>query len=394
MRTALLSLLALAAPLRAADLSTLPGKSVSGDVSAVGQAGVTLKTAAGDVAVPAAEALVLDLKTPTAEADATQKVYLVELIDGSQVFATAVGMGPDTLTLTTSVGELAVPLVKLAWLLRDAQDAQNRQALSGMLSKRGRSDLLLVRKGPGVFDAVEGTVSGGDAAAGTVKFDAANGAGQKPRLSRIAGLIFSAPAPGGLEEPLCRVYDTRRNVLVAKSVEYAGKDVKVVTAAGLAVTYPSLAALSKVDFSKGKVSFLSDLTASRVSGGDGLVPAAFAFRKDRKLNGRPIALGGQPHAKGLTLAAGTEVSYDLAGEFQEFRALVGVDDAVLEGRASATLRVEGDGRELLVAEVKKKSPPARVAVPVRDVRTLRIQVLGGGPGLVEQVTLADAKVSK
>jgi hypothetical protein len=86
-------------------------------------------------------------------------------------------------------------------------------------------------------------------------------------------------------------------------------------------------------------------------------------------------MGGTTYAKGLALAATTEVEYDLGGEYRDLRLIAGFDDAV-SGGGPVVLRIEGDGKELtrqtLARQGRRVSVP--IVVPVKDVRRLTITV--------------------
>ncbi len=67
--------------------------------------------------------------------------------------------------------------------------------------------------------------------------------------------------------------------------------------------------VARLDFNIGKLTFLSDLEPAKVveRSGIGLITH---YRKDANLDGEPILLEKQ-HAKGLSLHAHTELSYQL-----------------------------------------------------------------------------------
>jgi len=173
----------------------------------------------------------------------------------------------------------------------------------------------------------------------------------------------------------------------------------VTTVSGARITLPDAKTLAKLDFSRGKLAYLSDLNPTRetmtLATEDDDQYARFArYRKDLNLDNQPIKLSGKQFAKGVALHAGTMLIYPLGGDYKEFRAVLGVDDGV-ETESRVDVIIEGDGRELFRGQVKAKDPPKPLAVDVRGVRDLRIIVRA--TGLLDfgaQVALADAKVSK
>ncbi len=93
--------------------------------------------------------------------------------------------------------------------------------------------------------------------------------------------------------------------------------------AGCRVEYP-LALVARLDYTKDKLAFLSDLEPVKV-----VEKSSFDridhYRRDKNLDDTPLRLGGKNHPKGLALHAYTELVYDLDGKYKEFKALLGVD---------------------------------------------------------------------
>src|SRR5207248_8436974 len=127
-------------------------------------------------------------------------------------------------------------------------------------------------------------------------------------LDRLHGLIFYR-SDVAMETPLCRVHDTEGNTLVAAKLAFAGTDQLVLTTSFGAKVALKREGLAKLDFNIGKLTYLSDLEPVKVieRSGIGLVSH---YRKDANLDGEPILLEKQ-HAKGLSLHAHTELSYNL-----------------------------------------------------------------------------------
>jgi hypothetical protein len=110
-----------------------------------------------------------------------------------------------------------------------------------------------------------------------------------------------------------------------------GLAVTTVAGARVAVKEPKL--LARLDFSKGKLAFLSDLTPTRdavtlATEDDDLYARFIRYRKDLNLDNGAIRLGGKQFPKGVTLHAGTQLTYDVGGDYKELRASLGVDDGV------------------------------------------------------------------
>ncbi len=392
--TTLLAALALSA---GADLHTLSGKTVSGELVGLDRQTAVVRTAAGDtVRVPVADLLQLTL--PPTEAPPKGAHTAVELTDGSVLLCSAVAVkgGTFELTMIDNV-PVQVPVSAVFTILHDAHDPKLRQDWQDFLSKRGRLDMVVVRAdeklnglegtfGPGSGDAIEFTPS-------------ATGQKRSVRLARAQGLIFVQKPNPDAPAPLCKLTDAVGNLLVAADVVLNADGLTVTTVSGVRVTLPDAKRLAKLDFSKGKLAYLSELTPTRqavtlATEDDDLYARFVRYRKDANLDNGPLRLGGKPYAKGIALHAGTQLTFAIGGEYKEFRAVLGVDDGV-ETESRVEVVIEGDGRELFRGQTSRKDPPRPLALDVRGVRDLRVSVRATGLlDLGAQAALADAKVSK
>jgi hypothetical protein len=67
----------------------------------------------------------------------------------------------------------------------------------------------------------------------------------------------------------------------------------------------------------------------------------------------------------------------------------------VQGDSHVKVTIEGDGKELLTAEINRKDEPRAITLDVKNVKQLRIVVASTGLlDLGNHVCLADAKVSK
>jgi hypothetical protein len=216
-------------------------------------------------------------------------------------------------------------------------------------------------------------------------------------LDNLRGLIFyrtAAPA----EAPVCTVYDADGDTLAAAKVALEGGKFVVTTAAGAKLAFEPQA-LARLDYNLGKLTYLSDLEPAKVVErlyGDPLAH----YRRDTNLDGQPLVLETRQHAKGLAVHAYTELEYNLAGKYKEFKAVLGVDrrgeaDSQSLVRALVTIECDGEKRFSRVITAKALEP---VALNVRDVSRLRIIVQSADAsnvlGSYDYVALADARVSQ
>lgn len=374
----------------AAKLRTLAGKTYEGEWLGMTDKQVDFKAKEGPVSVPLAEVLDLELPHGT-PADAAGKFTEVTLTDGTVLRCAQFAIKKSDVTLKLLTGQqVAVPLASLSSLLNDAQDAANRDDWQKKLARQGNHDLLAVKK-EGKVNTLEGTFGPADDKGEKIEFDLN---GKKYPLT-IAGIhAMSFFRRGGEEAPvLCKVHDAGKNVLMAAKVTKAGNGYTVVTASGVKLDYPA-ALLARLDFSKGKLTFLSDLEPVKVVESSSL-EGIDHYRRDKNLDGGPLRIQGAVYGKGLALHAYTELVYDIGGQYKDFKAVLGVDDQV-GGDSHCKVTIEGDDKELFAAEVTRKDKkPVEVTLNVKNVKQLKIVVRSANLlDLGSHVDLADAKVSK
>jgi hypothetical protein len=375
-----------------ADVQTLTGKKLAGDLAGLDKQTVVLKTTDGEVRHPVADVLQIDL--PATEQPAKGGYYDVELTDGTVLHCAQVLLKGKKAELTV-LGDLhvTVPLTAVFTVLRDAHDPQVKAEFQQFLTQRGRYDSVVVRS-EGRLNGLDGTFGDGTAAGDGIDFTVKDG-GQKvvPKLAKVVGFVFEQRPDPAAPPVLCKVSDAARNLLVAADVTLNDRGLAVTTVAGARVTYPDAGRLTRLDFSKGKLTYLSDLEPTAVVE-TSTEDHVFHFRRDANLDGGPLRMGGEAYAKGLGVHSRTVLTYDIGGEYREFRAVLGVDEGVVTD-ARVMVVIEGDGRELYKAEVGRKDPPRPVALDVKGVRQLRVVVQSAGLlDLGAQVNLGEARVSK
>ena len=377
-----------------AKVRTLAGKVYEGELLSLDGAGLAIKVKEDgkdvEMKVPLAEVLDIDLGVVAAPAN---KYVDVELVDGTLLHCGQMSLVKGELDLKLVAGhEVKVPLSAVAYVLNNADDKNMRDEWSAS-RQQGTRDFIAIKK-EGVASTLEGTLNEGDAEGKTIGFEP-KGTDQKVRvrLDRIHGMSFFRKREGNLEDPLCKLTDTSGNVLVVTKIAVAGGAYTFTTGAGVKLDYPS-AQLAKLDFSKGKLTYLSDLDPAKVTEAPGL-DGTDRFKRDKNLDGSAMRISNQAYPKGLAIPATTELVYDIGGDYKHFKALLGFDDQV-GGDSNVRVVIEGDGRELFKADMKrseKKTVP--VVVDVKNVKNLRIVVSSLDLfDLGYHVNLADAKVSK
>lgn len=412
----LLALLLLPAAAGAAELVTLDGKKIQGDVVGITGQELTFKGPAGEEKF-LVTALQVVTVGPAPKVEATKKHTTVELTDGSFFRASDIAIKgkmlefallttpPQTLSalLHDEEGRGAVYAVN-----REAGDAKLEQDFRLRVRQRGKFDSLVYKRtvkndaGTDVeeLDAVPGTFGEGDDSAKKVKFTKEGEREPGDQLmSRVAGLILNQK-PQAAPPAVCKVIDTVGNEYVAQAVARTGKGYTVTTVSGVKVDLEA-GQVSKLDFAAGSVKYLSDLepVGLEESGTD-----PEHYQKDKNLDKRPIRLATDPAAgktdtypKGLTLKAKTVITYELKGQYKTFRALAGVD-ADPENVAPSQVRVTIDDGNVALFKgvIKKGDKPIDLNLSVQGVDRLKITVESDGSvtDLGNQVSFANVRVLK
>jgi hypothetical protein len=396
-----LSFGALASSAGADDLTTIAGKKLTGSLVAVDAAGVTFKAEGTPVKVPAKDILLVSLGNKVAAPSKEVKYAEVELVDGSVIrcakfLIKGKKFVPELLASPAKVPAPApdLPLTSVFHVLRGAEDQKNRDAWKAMLLNRGKRDLYVIRQAEGL-NFVQGTLLEGSAAGDEVTFEQENGDRTKLRLSRATGgLVFNQAPQAQVPPTLCRVNDVFGNSLVAQAVDLAGGGVRVKTVAGVEVNYPSAAAVATLDYGQGNIAYLSDLEPAVAAPDREAGEPRFTFARDRNQLGEGLRLDNVSYPKGLWVYTDTTLTFNLGGDYREFKAVLGMDDSLTNATSAAKVTIEADNQVLFSGTVKRTDKPRPLALGVKAVKQLKVSVEADTPYNGAHVVLADAKVQK
>lgn len=283
------------------------------------------------------------------------------------------------LWLKTTPADTPVDVTQYDWLT----DVRNR-------------DVLRFRNG----DLARGTLDGmvPDAAKPTFSFRSEQGQHQSIRADELAVVVFNPTLarfrkPKG---PYARVVLTDGSRLALIKPAVSSGLISGETLFGESIVVP-LAHLVSLDVVQGKAVYLSDVKPEKVEQG-GFVGLAWPWVADRTVRGTVLRLstgaGESTFDKGLGTHPRTLLSYDLAGKYRRFEALVGLDPAS-GGRGRATVRVLVDGKDQTLPELAKLTSDTAVSVRV-DVRGANELVLvvdyGPAGGVLADVNWVDARL--
>ena len=262
-RTVLALLLCISCCRGAAELRTLAGTSVTGDLVGISNKDITIKTAAAQVVTPLEQVVDLklgDIHNPSQESKYTD----VELTDGTLLHCTQFVIKGKEVELTLlGDQQVKVPLATISFIQKDANDEKTRSEWKERFFNRKRShDLVVARIKPEgtaqeVLDAQEGTLGNADEEGKNIEFLTASGTKRMLSLSRIQGMIFQRSPDPNAAPVLCKFYDAQANQLMVSNLAWNDKGITVTTPAGATIDFP-ITLVARLDFSKGKLTYLSD----------------------------------------------------------------------------------------------------------------------------------------
>jgi hypothetical protein len=387
-------------------LRTLDGKTLKGDLIRITESAVTLSGDTGPVSTPVAN--VLDIALPAGPPGYVESGFQdLELTDGSLLHCRELTIKKDQVEAKLLSGQdVRLPLKAVSYVLNNAQDSKTREEWQTVLAQRKTFDVIAIRDKEGKVNPLEGTLGQGDDAGARIGFETSAGTKRELPIARLVGLAFLRRPDADAPAVVCKVSDTSRDGFAAARLTFEADRFTVATAGGAKVELPR-DLINRLDFSQGKLAYLSDLEPVKVSElyleGSGRYEGFGHYRRDKNWNDGPIRLlvkgdarpEPQTFVKGLALHTDTELVYDLGGQYKEFKAYLGVDPKV-EGDWHVRVTIEGDGKSLFTGEVQRGGDPLPpLKCDVTGVKQLRIVVsparlldLGG------HVNLADAKVSK
>jgi hypothetical protein len=375
------------APVGADELKTITGKTLSGTLEKISDTEIVLQSSGKPVSTPLPQVLDLTVRPATTPAKYTE----VRLMDDSTLRCTKVTFGAKEATLALTSGvSIKVPLAALNSVLRDANEASVRSQWESLTKDKKNRDAIYTLK-DGNLNPIYGVLGDIDEAKQTIKFKPEVLKEIEPQLEKIQALRFTrTDVPG--EASLCKVIDVDGSLVVASKLAYTAGALQIMTPLGAKVAF-DYKAVSKIDFNFGRLTYLSDLDPkiSDVAFLGGFNPV----RKDTNLDGYPLMLQDKKYDKGISVYAGTDLEYNLAGKYKDFKAIIGADARIAEegqGKVTVVIYCDRVKQKEYVVSTKESVP---IALNVKDVTTLRIVVAGSNfTGFSGHATLANAHISQ
>jgi hypothetical protein len=381
-----------------AELRTLKGEKITGELVSLSDKEVVLAKGGDKVTVDVKQVVEISGLGTDQRIPGDARYLAVELTDGSILSCGNLNIkGKQVeLTLLLTGQAVKVPLAAVANVLADANQEKYRKDWRDRVKKNRTRDVLALVKDD-VVNALEGLLGEGDEEGKTIAFTLASGKKVNIPQENIHGMIFKRTLDAQAPAVRFKLTDAYKDVVMVSSAASGPTGLTVTTPSGTKLEY-ALTQLTKLDYSTDKIAYLSDLEPSRPPVLSSNVGAEPTIGKDRNpFSNDPIRIGGRQFPKGLVLRAFTEIEYDLGGEYSIFKASVGVDDSIVATEHKTKLLVYRDGEKVadLTVNRKDKERPKELTLNVKDARKLKIVVTSDDwVDLGKHVTLADAMVSK
>ena len=379
------------------DVELLDGRTLSGTLVDVSAEQVVVISAAGEETLPTAGLLALRLNQPPAD-EATGASVWVELTDGSTLPATRYSVtGANAVIVAIDGSELEVPTRLITAVKLKQQDEEIARQWGQIRQVEAAGDMIVVRNEKAI-DYLEGVL--GDVSELTVVFKV-DGEEIDVKRARVEGLVYYHSRQTDVPELACVVTGAGGVRFNAQSAKLTGDRLHLVSVSGVPWS-PEIKSLERIDFSAGKIQYLSDLAPESVDWNPyfalpGPTEAITQFGqpiRDAAREGGPLQLGGKQYQKGLALLSRTEIVYRLTDSFQWFLALAGIDDRVGQ-HGHVRLIIHGDDRLLYDEVLQGGDDPVPLRLDVAGVRRLKIVVdYGLDMDVADHLDLADARVSK
>jgi hypothetical protein len=336
----------------------------------------------------------------------------VELIDGSRLayaeFTIAQRVATVRLAYANQTIKIPTERIRRIELLPPSEALE--AALAEIERKQPAGDsLVIVKRDVAAMDYLSGII--GDVTAAQADF-VWDGDRVPVKLSKIAAMEFYHAKPAKLPDPLCKASLTDGSVIAVRQAALQGNELRLRTTAGVDLRV-SIDQLARIDFSTGKIAYLSDLSPANVRWIPNVaIPKEAATiaghglpRTDASFSGAPLSLQWnddplparrdvRSYQRGLAIRSRTELSYLVPPGMSRFLATAGIDPATAN-QGNVTLEIRGDARVLWEGVIDGRKPPTEIDVELGAARRLQLIVdYGENLDYGDRLHLIEARFTK
>ncbi len=379
-------------------VGTLDGRTLTGSAVSISTEGVVLQTPDGEVTVSGAELHMLTPKIEPAinpaKADAKPIAAWVDLTDGTRLSAGSFETSKGKAQLTTIDG---VAIEISAKSIRSVRFSKLDDPTAELGKTDAAADLLGIRKKDNI-DFLEGVI--GDVTKEVVNFQL-EGETVPVNRAKVDSLVYFQRAADDGAVAGCMIEDAQGSLLKAKTVSLKDGQLQIVLAGGSTLTRP-FDSIKKIDFSSGKLIYLSDLKAETtvftpyfdLGKQSPALARFFEPRRDRGREDEKLRLAGKSYKKGLSLTSRTELVFKVPTKAKRFKALAGIDDGV-RPQGSVQLDITADGKKLYSGKLSGKDSPVELDLDLTNMRRLTVLVdYGDDLDFGDHLNLCDARIVK
>jgi len=386
LRISLVALVLCTAAASAAELKTLKGEVVKGEVVSVTAKEIVFDVAGTEKTFALSQIATLDFSAaPKMAADAAY--HDIELTDGTILHCSDIQFKGTEFTakLLGDAPSVKIPMKAVSNLLWEANKPDLRTKWTARVAIRKASKTDINNDGFGRLDGdtlniVPVTILSADDKGETFTFESSSKEKITRNTNSVIGLYFHHKLDTDALPAVCKLADLGHNNIMVATVELKEGAFHVTTSSGVTLVYKP-AQLVRLDYSTTNVTYLSDLTPSRVIE-TSTEDRVDHYRKDHNIDDGPIRLRGTVYAKGLALHSTTELEYKLKGEYVTLQGLAGFDDQVGGHNRPVVLRIYAttptQPNTLIYEETFNRTDQKARVKPIqksiKDVQTLRIVV--------------------
>ncbi len=394
------ALLLLGAVAPEVEIRTVDGDALTGKLIELTATSATLETDSGTATIDGQKMLSLGPRsassTKPSEPKSADLPVTVSLVDGSIVPAAGFSADARKARLLAAQGDpLEVDLRDVAAVRLQAGEPAVEQSWRDILAGKHVEDILVIRK-ENTLDYHKGVVHEVNDASVQFEMD-----GEKIAVKRakVFGIVYFRP-PRDLPGALCTITDIDGGKWAVRTLNF-DVHLRWTAPCGIEVKKP-LDSIANIDFSAGKIVFLSELKPDSVRWTPFFSPSQplpsveefYAPRSDQNFSAQPLRLRGEKYAKGLAIHSRTEMVYRLPGRFSRFRAIAGIDDEVAPN-GHVRLVIRADDRTLFDEAISGSDAPKSLDLDISNAKRLVILVdFGEKLDVGDHLVLALARISK